>query len=84
MGYRDTREDESRNRGREYWGVAALYRPINQHHSKGLGLSLYANTSAQIHTYTCTHTHTVPVFPIIKCPTVRASDYKVPNWLFCQ
>lgn len=59
----------------EDWGVVSLYGPINQHHSKGLGLSSYA----------CTHTHTHPsVSPIIECPVVRVSDYKVPNWLFGQ
>lgn len=53
--YRDIRGDESRSRGREYWGVGALHRPINQHHSKGLGLSLYANT----------HTHTLYLCPLL-------------------
>ena len=50
---RDRREDKERKKWkkekrREDWGVVALYRPINQHHSKGLGLSSYA----------CAHTHT--------------------------
>lgn len=45
--------------------------PINQHHLRGLGLSSYART----------HIH-ISVSPIIKCPVVRVSHYKVPNWLF--
>ncbi len=70
---RKTRNERNGKRRREDWGVVALYRPINQHHSKGLGLSSYA----------CAHTH-ASVCPIIKCPVVRVSDYKVPNWLFGQ
>lgn len=68
-----TREGRNRKRRAEDWGVVAVHRTINQHHSTGLGLSLYA----------CTHIHT-SVSPIIKCPVVRVSDYKVPNWLFGQ
>lgn len=41
---------------------------------KGLGLSSYA----------CAHTPHTTVSPIIKCPVVWLSDYKVPNWLFGQ
>lgn len=69
----NTRKERNKEEEEEDWGVVALYRPINQHHSKGLGLSLYA----------CTHIH-ISVSPIIKCPVVRVSDYKVPNWLFGQ
>lgn len=70
---RSESEGKTRKEKEEDWGVVALCRPINQHRSKGLGLSIYV----------CTHIH-ISVSPIIKCPVVRASDYKVPNWLFGQ
>jgi len=79
--HREAEGKTSNERNREGrikdWGVAASSVPINQHRSKGLGLSSYT------HTHTHTHTHTQrSVSPIIKCPVVRVSDYKVPNWLF--
>lgn len=66
------RQKENRRRI-EDWSVVAFYWSINQYHPKGLGLSSYVHM----------HTHTQPVvYHIIKCPVVKASDYKVPNWLF--
>ena len=51
--HRETRKARNGKRRGEDWGVVALHRPINQHHSKGLGLSSYA----------CTHTRNC--FPLL-------------------
>lgn len=74
-----TRKEINRKGRGEDWTVVPLYWPINQHHPKGLGLSSYLRA----HTYTHTAVHPF-VSHIIKCPVVRVSDYKVPNWLFGQ